>query len=328
MSSNIVILKKYSYFSSSIVPETEFILIVQLNHPPTTSIEGIKTIMRTTIAFLVFFSFIIAGCGKSQEQIEMEKQITQLKEEIASKDKFVEEVTSTINDIHNKLESTWAMQKNIVQKTPTVENGKMLSQADIKTQIMDRISNISSIITENRKKIANLQRILAEQKTQYTGLSLLVDDLKKSLEEREKTIDSMRTQVQNLEGDIASKIKTITVRDETIENQTKQMNKVYYVAGKKSELEEKKIVSSEGGILWGLLGTTTVLTNTYNDGEFTSLDKTKDMLIEVIGTIKEIVPVRDTASYTKEEKPDKRTLLTITKPEIFWRDSHLVIVTE
>ena len=284
--------------------------------------------MRTTIAFLVVFSFIIAGCGKSKEQIEMEKQITQLKEEIASKDKFVEEVTSTINDIHNKLESTWAMQKNIVQKTPTVENGKMLSQVDLKTRIMDRISNISTIITENRKKIANLQHKLAEQKTQYAGLSLLVDDLKKSLDEREKTIDSMRTQVQNLEGDIASKIKTITVRDETIENQTKQMNKVYYVAGKKSELEEKKIVSREGGILWGLVGTTTILTNTYTDEEFTPLDKSKDMLIEVAGNIKEIVPVRDTASYTKEEKPDKRTLLTIKNPEIFWRDSHLAIVTE
>ena len=284
--------------------------------------------MRTTIALLVVFSFIMAGCGKSKEQIEMENQITKLKEEIASKDRFVEDVTSTINDIHNKLETTWAMQKNIVQKTPTVENGKVLSQVDLKTRIMDRISNISTIITENRKKIANLQHILAEQKTPYAGLSLLVDDLKKSLDEREKTIDSMRTQVQNLEGDIASKIKTITVRDETIENQTKQMNKVYYVAGKKNELEEKKIVSREGGILWGLLGTTTVLTNTFNDEEFTPLDKSKDMMIEVAGNIKEIVPVRDTASYTKEEKPDKRTLLTITKPEIFWRDSHVAIVTE
>jgi hypothetical protein len=284
--------------------------------------------MRTTIALLVVFSFIIAGCGKSKEQIEMENQITKLKEEIASKDRFVEEVTSTINDIHNKLETTWAMQKNIVQKTPTVENGKMLSQVDLKTRIMDRISNISTIITENRKKIADLQHKLAVQKTQYAGLSLLVDDLKKSLDEREKTIDSMRTQVQNLEGDIASKIKTITLRDEIIENQTKQMNKVYYVAGKKSELEEKKIVSREGGILWGLLGTTTVLTNTFNEADFTPLDKSKDMLIEVGGNIKEIVPVRDTASYIKEEKPDKRTLLTITKPEIFWRDSHLAIVTE
>ena len=80
--------------------------------------------------------------------------------------------------------------------------------------------------------------------------------------------------------------------------------------------------------MWGLVGTTTVLTNTFNEGEFTPLDKSKDMLIEVAGNIKEIVPVRDTSSYTKEEKPDKRTLLTITKPEIFWRDSHLAIVTE
>jgi hypothetical protein len=92
-------------------------------------------------------------------------------------------------------------------------------------------------------------------------------------------------------------------------------------------LKEKNIVSREGGILWGLFGTTTVLTNTFNEGDFTPLDKSKDRLIEVSGTVDEIVPERDPASYTKEEKPDHHTLLTITKPEIFWRESHLAIVT-
>ena len=114
--------------------------------------------MRTTIGIIIAFAFIISGCGKSPEQTEIERQNAQLKQELASKDRFVEDVTSTINDIHNKLENTWAMEKNILRRNPTFEEGKMLSEADMKAKILDRISTISSILLENRRKIANLQR--------------------------------------------------------------------------------------------------------------------------------------------------------------------------
>lgn len=291
--------------------------------------------MRTTIGFMILFFFILAGCGKSPEQTEIERQNAQLKQELASKDRFVEDVTSTINDIHNKLENTWALEKNILRRNPTFEEGKMLSGPDMKAKIMDRISTISSILSENRKKVANLQKRLTESKTQYAGLSKMADDLKKNLDDREKTIAMMQTQVLNLQTDVTTKTQVIAARDETIaerdaaiENQTKQINTVYYVVGKKSDLKEKNIVSREGGILWGLFGTTTVLTNSFNEADFTSLDKSKDMLIEVAGTVDEIIPERDPASYTKEERPDHHTLLTITKPEIFWRESHMAIVTD
>ena len=290
--------------------------------------------MRTIIGFIFVFSFMMAGCGKSPEQTEMERQNAQLKQELASKDRFVEDVTSTINDIHTKLENTWALEKNILRRNPTFEEGKMLSGPDMKAKIMDRISTISSILSENRKKVASLQQKLAESKTQYAALSKMAEDLKKTLDDREKTIALMQTQVMNLQSEVKSKTQVITARDETIaerdaaiENQTKQMNTVYYAAGKKSELKEKNIISREGGILWGLFGTTTVLTNTFHESDFTPLDKSKDMLIEIAGIVDEIVPERDPASYTTEEKPDHHTLLTITKPEIFWRESHLAIIT-
>ena len=138
----------------------------------------------------------------------------------------------------------------------------------------------------------------------------------------------MQTQVLNLEGEVTSKTEIIAARDLTIESQTKQINTVYYVAGKMDELKEKQIVSSEGGIFWGLLGTTTVLTNGYNETEFSKLDKSKDKYIEVAGVIDEIIPERDPSSYKQELKANNRTLLTITKPESFWRESHLAIITD
>ncbi|MBN1397503.1 MAG: hypothetical protein JXA06_05665 [Bacteroidetes bacterium] len=284
--------------------------------------------MRTLFVFIMAVSFILGGCGKSSEQIELENQNAKLKQDLAAKDKFVEDVTLAINEIHDKLEITVAMEKNILRQTPTVEEGKLLSQADLKVRIMDRIANISTILTENRNKITGLQRKLAQAKTKYTGLSQMVADLQKNLDEREKTIAQLQTQVLNLEGEITSKTEIIAARDLTIESQTKQINTVYYVAGKMNELKEKQIVTSEGGIFWGLLGTTTVLTNGYNETEFSKLDKSKDKYIEVAGVIDEIVPERDPSSYKQELKANNRTLLTITKPESFWRDNHLAIITD
>ena len=56
----------------------------------------------------------------------------------------------------------------------------MLSEADMKAKILDRISTISSILLENRKKIANLQQRLSESKTQYAGLSKMADDIEEN----------------------------------------------------------------------------------------------------------------------------------------------------
>lgn len=284
--------------------------------------------MRLTLAVLIVFSFMLAGCGKSSEQTELEKQNAQLKQELASKDKFVDEVTSTINEIHNKLESTWALEQNVLRQNPSVEESKTPSQAELKEKIMDRISSISSILSENRKKVSRLQRLLAEQKTKYSGLSEMVDNLRKTLDDREQTIAQMQTKVMNLENEVTAKSEVIAARDVVISHQTKQINTVYYVAGKKGELIDKKIVAREGGIFWGLLGTTTVLTSTYNDEVFTTLDKTQDMFIEIAGTVDELVPARDPASYTLTEKPNHHTLVTITNTENFWRAKHLAIVID
>ena len=284
--------------------------------------------MRTIISCATIITFLLIGCGKSAEQTELEKKNAELTQDLATKDHFIEDITGTINDIHNKLETTWAMEKKILRQTSSIEQTKNMSPSEMKQQMLDRISGISSILVQNRKQLASLEHRLSESKKEYAGLQEMVADLKKNLEEREKSVAELQTHVQNLESEVADKTQVIATRDRTIEDQTAQLNTVYYVTGKRSELKDKGIITREGGFLWGLLGSTIVLNDDFAEENFVPMDKTKDNSIVVAGTIDEIVPARDKSSYTEEETEDHHTVLKISKPESFWRQKHLVIVTD
>lgn len=290
--------------------------------------------MRSPIVYLITFSLALAGCGKSGEA-DIEKQNAKLTQEMAAKDRFIEEVTSTINQVHDRLEATWAMQKKVMRQSSSIEGGKNVSQAELKQQMLDRISDISSMLSENRKRVTDLQQRLKVATIQYVGLEQMVDQLKKAIDEREKSIADLQTRVHNLEGDVNQKTQIIAARDETIhtqsqqiEDQEKELNAGLYIVGKRSELKDKGVIMRKGGILWGLLGSTTVLAGSFDEDGFTALDKTKEQSIDVPGEIDELVPLRDKSCYSTEERPDHHTVLRVIKPENFWRERHLVIVTD
>ena len=287
--------------------------------------------MRTSFVTAVGLLVILAGCGQS----ELENKNKELQKQLEAKDQYIEEVTSAINEIHNQLESTWAMENKVMQQSPSREGARSASNLQVKQQILSRISDIDSILAANRKKLTNLQIRLKNAANQYAGLQKMVDGLKATLEEREKTLADLQARVKSLESEVSEKTKVIAAREATIEDQTnqlnertRQMNTVYYVVGKKDDLKGKGIITDEGGIFWGLLGSTTVLASSFNPGLFQKIDKTKDFQIEAAGKIVEIIPKRDTASYSTEGASGGRTILKITNPDQFWKVNRVVVVAK
>ncbi len=286
-----------------------------------------RNIWLVTVLLLMF-----AGCGK---QNELEQRNKELQQQLAEKDKFIEDVTSTINDIHNTIESTWAMEKGVVQQTVSNEGAKPENVAEIKQKIFDRITAMHNLLSENRKRVVALEKKLKNAGTEYAGLEKMVADLKQNIEDRDKAIADLNTRVQGLENDvqqksqtIAEREKTIADREQTIGEKTKQLNTVYYVAGKRDDLKKKGIIADEGGFLWGLLGSTTVLASKFDDEQFQPLDKSAEDSIQVEGRIEKIIPQRDETSYIKEQSGDGRAVLKIVRPDAFWRENHLVIITD
>jgi hypothetical protein len=287
--------------------------------------------MRTSFVVAFAFLLVFTGCNQS----ELENKNKELQKQLDARDQYIEEVTSAINEIHNQLENTWAMENKVIQQSLTREGAKAPSHLQVKQQILSRISDIDSILAANRKKLSNLQARLKNAAIQYAGLQKMVDDLKATLEEREKTLADLQARVKSLESQVTEKTRVIAAREATIEDQsnqlnerTRQMNTVYYVVGKKDELKGKGIIKDEGGVLWGLLGSTTVLAGDFNADLFQKMDKTKEFQIDVPGKIAEIIPKRDAGSYSMVETSGGRTILKIVNADQFWKVNRLVIVSK
>ncbi len=280
--------------------------------------------MRSIQILLIAGVLVLAGCGKKES--EAEKRNLELQAELTARDQFIEEVTASIHEIHDKLETVWATEKNIMRKSEAVEGGKVMTPLEVKEKALNRIAKINEVLAANRKKVKDLQEKLTNSRLQYTGLEKMVEDLKTRLEEREQSVAALETRVMNLEGEVSEKVKIIAARDVTIQNQAKEMTSVFYAVGTEDELEKKGVITEEGGFLWGLLGSTTVLAPGFSLADFYPIDRVDDTRIDVEGTIDEIVPKRDPGSYELETS-EGHTALKITKPEEFWKQKHLVIVS-
>lgn len=288
--------------------------------------------MRTVSFWIIAVSLFAVGCDDGK-RAELEMKNKDLSSALATKDQYVDEMTSSINEIHNQLEAAWSMEKKLMRQTNSEEGGRTLTQAELKQKILSRISDINATLAQNRKRVVDLQHRLNDANTRYTGIEGMVSGLKKTLEEREQSLADLNAHVQSLAVQVRQNAEIIAVRDSTIQQQktilkrqTDWMNTVFYVVGKRGELKDKGIITNQGGFLWGLLGSTTVLTTTYDGDYFQMMDKSAQSEIEIPGTVDEIVPSRDESSYTKASTADGHTILTITNPDNFWRESRLVII--
>lgn len=283
--------------------------------------------MRVIISVLVGLSLIVGGCNERKAEADLQNQNKELTAQLAAKDQFIDEMTSSMSQIHDRLEAVVAAEKKVLRQTLRTEGKETMTAAEIKEAALGRIEDIRSMLAKDRTRLSGLQARLDESATKYKGLQKMVDDLKTQLEERVNSITGLQARVQSLEGEVSQKAQIIAARDATIEDQQGALNTVYYMIGSEKDLKGKGIIEDEGGFPWGLFGSTTVLSSKFDEDQFVTLDRTKQSTIVIPGSIEEMVPHRDRNSYETETQSDGQTALRILKPGDFWRQSHLVIVS-
>ena len=247
--------------------------------------------MKYIVGALTLCVLIAAGCNNTREH-ELEMQLNQTQSErasmqqsIAERDTFIEEVMRSVNDVYADLEKARAKEALVKKGSGLTEGPAKLTNAEARQRLLQVIADIGSGLKENRQKIAALQTRIKGMKTQIASLNTMVENLKATIVEREQSIAQLEARVKGLEQTVAENQQTIAVRDETINDQRKTMNTGYFVVGTRSELAQKGIIEDEGGFLWGLLGSTTVMSSGIDGSQFTPIDKLKDLKIQVHGHI-------------------------------------------
>jgi uncharacterized protein YlxW (UPF0749 family) len=292
--------------------------------------------MRKQIAVLLACgALVLGGCADKEKERELQAQMEKYQSDRSSlqtalndREQFVEEILKSVNEIYADLERARSKEGKLIQGGTGVSEGPWVSSPGTRSRILKNINEIGDALAENRKRVNTLQARVRDYRGQVENLNGLLEQLKTTLQERETAIAQLKAQVQGLEKTVAEQTLMVSDRDRTIEEQKKQIGTAYYIAGTRDELEEKGIITEEGGFLWGLLGSTTTIASGMDLSHFTPIDREAMNTIHIQGEIEEILPHRKAEYYATAEMGEGATDLKILKPGKFWQGNHLVVVLD
>jgi len=199
---------------------------------------------KSFISFIFFIAVLATSCNVERSekyQALLAERDSLYTEAVAAKGGF-DNALNTINEIENALEAVRA-QENIIM---------MDNQEGNTTKAVSEINAIQQTLQENRNKIDNLEKQLAEQGNKSKALTQTVNRLKKQLEEKDTYINNLKDELQQSRQQIAelneqvtdlsnniselnSNLDVMTVQNAaqqaTIENQDAMLNTVWVCIG-------------------------------------------------------------------------------------------------
>lgn len=252
-------------------------------------------------------------------------------EAVASKGGFDQALT-TINEIENALESVRAAEGIIMMESEEGNTNKAVSE----------INAIQQTLQENRNKIANLEKQLAEQGTKSKALNQTVSRLKKQLEEKDsyinslkdelqqsrQQIDKLNTQVSDLNENIESLNENIDVlnvqnaaQQATIATQDAALNTVWVCIATPQTLREKGIVKS------GLFQANEISNKGFDQSQFMQADKRELTNVPLNSKRGNVITTHPEGSYEMTEDENGSKVLIIKDKEAFWSVSKYLVVS-
>lgn len=283
---------------------------------------------RILIALLVVPFFV--ACNQ--------KELKQLREQTQQLTEMAKQKDSTINDF---IESLNAIEENldiIKEKEKIIAVNSENPNQSQKQKIASDLSSINNLLEQNKTKIEDLESKLNNSWYQNSKLRKLTDRLKTELEAKEGEINvlndkvaKLNIEVENLNGqvnELSGTVMALNTENESkakvIENKTTELNTAYYVFGTSRELQEKHIITKDGGFIG--IGKTAVLNEDFNASEFKKIDITKVTSIPVTGKKISLVTSHPSNSY-KVEGVETVEGITILDPVEFWKSSKYLVIT-
>ena len=202
---------------------------------------------------------------------------------------------------------------------------------DTKVQIAEDIQLIYSLIEENKKKVADLNRKLRNSGVEIAALNEKIKYLGTVIEERDSSMLVLNEQLEQKDimiADLSGKMGELetVVEDQqtTIAQQTNELNKAYFTSGNFKDLKEKGIISTDGGFLG--LGKSKSLQDTISTDYFEKIDITLTKSIPVNAKKAELITEHPAGSYEWVEQDDQIAYMVINNPQEFWKISKFAVL--
>jgi len=277
---------------------------------------------------------LTAGCNQKNEEIAMLKAKNDSLISIGFvKDSTVIDFVNAFNDIQSNLDSI-KMKEKIISKN--VEGNSEI-KSRTKDQINSDINMIYKLQQDNKILVSSLRSKLKKSGVHSVELEQMVENLTKQIEEKDLQIAMLKddltkmnvqvtdltTKVVDLNANVDDLSAQNTQRQQVIDAKTTELNTAYYVIGTSYYLEQRKIVTKEGGFIG--LGRSKELAPEMDKSYFTKVDITKLVSLPIMKDKMSILTSHPKTSYRLTGKNLSDSLI-ITNQKEFWSLSKVLVV--
>jgi predicted RNase H-like nuclease (RuvC/YqgF family) len=288
------------------------------------------------IASLVLFVSVIAllstGCTKKykDEIVRLNAVADSLKNVGAEKDNVTMSYVSGFNSIQSNLDLIKQKEKIISEQS----SGSMEERKSYETQINNDIAAINDLLQKNKALVENLRgqlKSMGKKNSEKTAeLQKMIDNLTAVIAEKDAEIVVLKEelskkniQITTLETNLVQADEVNKAKTATIEEQVIEKNTVYYIIGTRKALEEKKIITKDGGFVG--IGKTRKVSGDFDKSLFTQVDLRELKSLPVFSKKPKLLSVHPTGSY---EFIGAKTIdsLKILHTDDFWSASKYLVL--
>lgn len=293
--------------------------------------------MKNRLSLLVLFAScaFLASCNVERSekyQTLLAERDSLYTEAVAAKGGF-DQALNTINEIEDALESVRAAEGIIMVENQEGNTNKAVSQ----------INAIQQTLQENRNKINDLEKSLAEQGSKSKALAQTVSRLKTQLEEKDNFIASLKQELQSTQAQIADlnnqvadlnddiltlndNIENLNVQNAaqqaTINSQDAALNTVWVCIATAQVLKDKGIITKGG-----LFQPSELSKQGFDKTQFMQADK-RDLSSIPLNTKKStLMSNHPEGSYELVQNEDGAQVLNIIDKDSFWSVSNYLVVS-
>ena len=283
------------------------------------------------VLFYALCLLALAGCKEEPKAPVVQTVVVEgndsLQSIIDQRDKELNDMLSVFNEIQEGFREI-----NEAEKRVTLAKGG--EGTDRATRIKNDMLFIKNTMKKNKDLINKLQNQLSESDSrgeelkrtmqatidalvsQMEAKDLQLNELRGVISEKEVKITQMDEAITTLNNDVADLKNEATQKQQTINEQDKQLHMAYYVYGTKSELKEQNILDKKGN----------VLKNNFNKNYFIKIDYRYQKDIQLHSKSVKLLTPHPMAAYRIDEAPDKKKSLHITDPDLFWSTSKYLVI--
>jgi predicted RNase H-like nuclease (RuvC/YqgF family) len=282
-----------------------------------------KTI--SLLSVLVIITSIL-GCKDQNETLELQKQNQDLSIQLAKSDSLSKVYLSTIKDIETVLDSILPGDNAM---DPSLAGRKL------RTRLTQKVDEINGLLLEKNKNYNALNYRLVKSNARVSEMSEKIEELNSEIREKEnvnanltQTVKKLEKQITEQSSQIESVIQEKQKLNEALETKTNTLNTAYFIAGSEDELRNGEIVEKTGGFL-GFLGRVNTLNPELDKNKLQMIDIREKTTFALNAEMKQIefITKHHPSSYELNDSGTGTSLLTITNPAEFWKNSKYLVIT-